>query len=91
MESADVLSASLVWRAGKTATALRTSAASCLLIILEKGLLLEKLEDVTPGIVQGCNGLLDDQSSHFNRYFGTQCLGYLGPKVVREVYPGTRV
>ncbi|CAL8074424.1 unnamed protein product [Orchesella dallaii] len=73
----DILSKSLVWRAGKSAGALRVAALNCLLTVLIGKLL--KIDDIvtfSSNIASGCIGLLDEQL-YLNRLFSVKCLGQL--------------
>ncbi|ODM95566.1 Dynein assembly factor 5, axonemal [Orchesella cincta] len=73
----DILNKSLVWRAGKSAGALRAAALNCLVtILLGKLLKIDDIVALASNIATGCIGLLDEQL-YLNRLFSVKCLGQL--------------
>lgn len=86
----------MVWRAGRSAGALRAAALNCLLTILIGKLLKpETVIALADDIATGCIGLLDDQF-YLNRLHGAKCLGELAVNsekslevmLINRTYPG---
>lgn len=86
----------MVWRAGRSAAALRAAALNCLLTILIGRLLkTQSLLSLASDIASGCIGLLDDQY-YLNRLYGAKCLGELAVSceknmdimLINRTYPG---
>ncbi len=85
-----------MWRAGKTAGALRTAASSALLAILEGNLIgTELLLEMGPKLVPSLLSLLEDDSP-MTRHIACQSVQVvirssnrkLGPDLLHKMYPG---
>ena len=92
----DVLDPNLVWKAGKTAGALRTAAASCLLATLQANIIESDLMlEIAPKIITSMIGLIEE-SSEVTRLIVCQslqklivsCDKKLNPDWLNKIYPG---
>jgi len=86
----------MVWKAGKTASALRTCALSCLLSLTSNSNILNKAgKAVAEKTVDTILGLVDDQSE-LTRLLAIQCLGVIpamcsnqvDTDMIHKIYPG---
>jgi len=92
--SAEIVCPALVWRAGKSESAVRTAALS-LLRDIGYHLADEKLDlslepAIVDGLLEGCIFQIDNSSSVQCRVISCQCLGfllrYLTPEKVLDFY-----